>query len=184
MDSTAIREDLGFAPRSGGAPTFGAMSTKTTTACPAKPKKKSTSKRRYTLRLRARKLRREGVGTRTIAKTLGITRKELRDLEAKVIRPKPDQLAGVSWIAFLESITELREEDPRLVAGEQLDDTRSRAYYRWTQEGVQPSLFSADSFLTAIGLHIDNFFEWCEANGFEPWACGRPPEWMRDPVAA
>lgn len=157
-----------------------------TTACPAKPKKsrKGEHKRRYTQKLRARSLRKKGMETRKIASELGITTKELRELEDRVIKPRPDQFDGPAWNDFLASITKVHEEDPREVAGHVLDDTYSRAYYRWTQEEVRPSFFSADRFLTSVGLHVEHFFEWCEREGREPWACGEPPEWMREAAAA
>lgn len=162
------------------------MTTSTTvTACPDKPRKPK-SKQRYSLKLRARSLRKKGVGTRAIAKGLGISTKELRELEAREIKPKPDQFDGPAWRAFLESLTRVHAEDPREVHGYVLDDTCARAYYRWTVEEVRPSIFSADRFLTTVGLHVEHFFEWCERADppREPWACGEPPEWMREPAAS
>jgi hypothetical protein len=160
------------------------MTTSSTISCPAKAKPKVGEKKRYAMRRRANSLRRKGMNTREVAGELGVDVTELRELEARRSKPKPDQFSGKAWNGFLESITEWREEDPRLVGGEVLAESASRAYYRWTEEGVQPSFFSADRFLTQIGMHVEHFFEYCEDHETEAWACGEPPEWMRKPAMA
>lgn len=139
----------------------------------------SKAKTRYQRRLQVRALRKRGAKPKEICERLGITLKELRKLEGHKPKPRADQLNGSAWQEFLERLTVEREGEPREVAGVVLEDTQARAYFRWMTEGVVPTIFSADRFLVAIDMHIDDYFDYCEGRGVSPWAAGAEPDWHR-----
>jgi hypothetical protein len=103
-----------------------------------------------------------------------------------------NDLDGDSWRAFLSTF--LVEYDsspghypqgslPRRFNGRPiLTEADSRALYRWFKEGASPTLWCADRFLTAFGLHLDFFFIWCAREGCAAWWLGHPPAWHEEEI--
>lgn len=105
---------------------------------------------------------------------------------ALVKAPSGRSFNTITREAFLDFIAmfESQEGDGvRLFNGRQLSETRSRALHRWRVEGASPDIWSADTFLVHIGIHLNEFFDWCERAGIDPWLCGEPawhkeePDW-------
>lgn len=94
--------------------------------------------------------------------------------------PSQNALDGESWRAFLSEIVRDDPAEGARIAGYPLSASDSRQVRRWRAEGVQPSLWSADSFLIRHGQHIEFFFAFAEQLGRSPWARGRPPAWHEE----
>lgn len=88
-----------------------------------------------------------------------------------------NDIDAVVWLAFLTSIERV-EDGQRYLNGYPITETMSRGLYRWRHEGTTPTLFVVDRYLVAIGLHLDEFFDWATERGLDPWLHGEP-EWHR-----
>lgn len=138
-------------------------------------------KERYLLRLRAQKLLLAGKSKVEVSRELELKPEELEELLRRRNQPKKNDLNPEAWREYLDELTETDEDEGRMtVAGQELiTDAQQRARFRWAVEGVTPNFYSVDSFLISVGLHIDDFFMWCEERGYCPWARGEEPEWHR-----
>ena len=144
-----------------------------------KPSTQSASKRRYSLRNRARRLLNQGLDKEEVRAQLALSEEAFADL----LRPRragPNELDSSSWRAFLEANTRDGEEGERLVFGLRLGDSASRSWFRWCKEGVSADIFTADAFLCRLNQHIDLYFDWCEQQEVSPWARGVAPPWHGD----
>jgi hypothetical protein len=95
-----------------------------------------------------------------------------------------NDLDGESWRTFLSTfLVEYESNLPRRFNGRPIvDEADSRALYRWFKEGASPTLWRADRFLTAFGLHLDFFFIWCAREGRNAWWLGHPPAWHEEEI--
>ena len=96
--------------------------------------------------------------------------------------PSKNALDGDSWRAFL---AEIIKRDPQGLERTScnrrpLADSDIRQLNRWTNEGVLPSIWSADGFLTRHGIHLDQFFIFAERRGSSGWARGQAPAWHQE----
>jgi hypothetical protein len=99
-----------------------------------------------------------------------------------VLAPSGRSLSTINRTAFLAFVSRFEVEDgdgTRLFNGRQISETRSRALHRWRVEGASPDIFSVDTFLVHIGIHLDEFFDWCEEMGIEAWQFGEP-DWHKE----
>jgi hypothetical protein len=95
-----------------------------------------------------------------------------------------NDLDGESWRGFLATfLVEYEGNLPRRFNGHPIvDEADSRALYRWFKEGASPTLWRADRFLTAFGLHLEFFFIWCARQGHAAWWLGHPPAWHEEEI--
>ena len=93
----------------------------------------------------------------------------------------PNDLNGPLFAQFLDSFTKVHRGErgaPTHTVNQRLVSKHdARTVYAWRREGRNPSLWRADKFLIDYGLHLNDFFSWCEERGESPWAKGKPPEW-------
>jgi hypothetical protein len=94
------------------------------------------------------------------------------------VRHREDDLERASWLDYLETVA--TTDDGLRINGQRVTDSQRRALHRWRVEGASPSFFSADRFLTAFDLHIDDFFIHCLAHSLPIWASGHAPVWHDD----
>ena len=88
---------------------------------------------------------------------------------------KEHRLNREAVLAYLATIS-TRSEHGLLIAGQRMDQTSIRAFYRWHHEGVTPDFFSFDCWLTRFEIHINDFLNYCDAEGISPWAL-TAPDW-------
>lgn len=92
-----------------------------------------------------------------------------------------NDLNGELFAQFLDSrVVAVRAPSGALVHilnGTSVSQQDARNVYAWRREGRNPSLWRADRFLIDYGLHLNDFFSWCERQGESPWARGKPPAW-------
>lgn len=94
--------------------------------------------------------------------------------------PSGRSLATIDRTAFLAFVAEFEHVDgTRLFNGRQISETRSRALHRWRVEGSSPDIWSVDTFLVHIGIHLDTFFDWCAKLEIDPWLFGEP-DWHKE----
>lgn len=96
--------------------------------------------------------------------------------------PSGRSLTTIDRTAFLAFVSEKETTDGdgvRLFNGHTISETRSRALHRWRVEGASPDLWSVDVFLVHIGIHLNEFFDWCERLGIDPWTRGEP-QWHKE----
>lgn len=91
--------------------------------------------------------------------------------------PRENDLCQESWLRFLESHTQRAEHECLRLNGRRISDSERRALHRWERERATPSVFTADRFLIAIGLHLDDYFIYCSSHGLTAWARGVSPAW-------
>lgn len=91
--------------------------------------------------------------------------------------PRANDLCRASWLRFLGSIKLEVEGEALRINGQLPTDTQRRALHRWEVEGCRPGVFSADRFLIALDLHLDNYFIYCASHGLTAWARGSAPSW-------
>jgi len=99
-----------------------------------------------------------------------------------VLAPARVSLASINRTAFLAFLAEKEHhegDEVRLFNGRQLSETDNRALHRWRVEGSTPDLWRVDKFLVAIGVHLDEFFDWCAKLGLDPWQFGEP-DWHKE----
>jgi hypothetical protein len=95
--------------------------------------------------------------------------------------PSRDALNGSVWADYLMSVVERDPEaGAHCIGSQQLNVSDSRQLARWTREGVLPSFWTADAFLTRYHLHIDLFFGFAERAELSPWAHSSPPAWHEE----
>lgn len=80
-----------------------------------------------------------------------------------------------AFLQYLETII-VTGDFGREIDGQFFDQTRNRAYYRWREERAEPDFFAADRWLSYFSIHIDEYFNFCQQQGINPWA-GKEPEW-------
>jgi hypothetical protein len=107
---------------------------------------------------------------------------------ARSSHSRPNDLDGDSWRAFLRSYLvegSVTGSASRQVNGRPVrTDADVRSLHRWLIEARCPTIFGADRFLIAFGLHLDVYFLWCELNERPAWRSGRAPAWHQDEVDA
>ena len=47
------------------------------------------------------------------------------------------------------------------------------------ERGQDLSVLQLDKYFTAMELHVDLFFGWCDAEGIEPWVSHPPAWWVK-----
>lgn len=88
-----------------------------------------------------------------------------------------------AWLAFLAEKESHEGDGVRSFNGRYLSETDNRALHRWRVEGANPDIWRVDKFLVAIGIHLDEFFDWCDKLEVSPWQFGEPqwhteePDW-------
>jgi hypothetical protein len=143
--------------------------------------KNPETRRRASIRLRDRRMRIQGMPDAAIAAKLEIDLGELLKLRAKEHTPGKNDLNPKLWREFVESHT-WRDRDgieETRVNDRPMNEAHTRAHFRWLKEGSSCSVFTADRFLCAVGLHLDDFWVFCDEQGGSPWATGREPDWHR-----
>lgn len=88
---------------------------------------------------------------------------------------KEEQLNREAVLAYLKTIS-VQSEHGVLIAGQRMDQTSVRAYYRWHHEGSTPDFFSLDRWLTRFEIHINDYLNFCLSEGYSPWA-RVAPDW-------
>jgi hypothetical protein len=88
---------------------------------------------------------------------------------------KENQLNRPAVLAYLKTIS-TQSDRGTFIAGQRMDQTSVRAYYRWHHEGATPDFFSFDTWLTRFEIHISDFLSFCHSEGYSPWAAG-VPDW-------
>lgn len=95
----------------------------------------------------------------------------------------PGTLAPAAWRAYLDSIesrVEVRGQVPMIAFnGVMIGDDGLRTVRHWRVEDHAPGFWSVDAFLTKIGLHINDFLEWCVDRDINPWYSGVAPWWEK-----
>lgn len=74
-----------------------------------------------------------------------------------------------SWLAYLETIVSVGTDGTTRLRGGRLSATQTRAVHRWRQEGARPSLLSADRFLIASDINVNEYFIYCTEQGLPAW---------------
>jgi hypothetical protein len=90
------------------------------------------------------------------------------------MRVTENSLNRSSVLLYLATIIKMDETGQRLVNGMPMDQTRTRAYFRWSIEGSTPDFFSLDRWLTFFDVHIEDYLNFCRAEGFNAWALSEP----------
>jgi hypothetical protein len=95
-------------------------------------------------------------------------------------RHRLNDLASDPWRAFLRQY--LREQGwesqlRTVINGFPLSESASRRLFAWLEEGLCPSVFKADEYLTAWDLHLDDYFFFCSELELCPWARSHAPDW-------
>jgi hypothetical protein len=155
-----------------------------TTALTGGERQRQKSKRsRARMAVEAKRLKAEGLTNLDIAARLGCNKNLVQALVGKT-RHRANDFAAEPWAEFIASLVTPDEDELFRVNGRRLNDRFERQFRRWSDSdtGTAPNLFSADDFLTFVGIHLDTWFHWCDERGYNPWATGIEPEWHRLPV--
>jgi hypothetical protein len=107
-----------------------------------------------------------------------------RKRSSGVDQQRINDLHGESWRAFLRPyfVRGAPGQGCRFNGMRLRCESDYRTLYRWLREGVCPTLWGADTFLTRHGLHIDLYFAWCRQTGRESWRLGHPPAWHEEEI--
>jgi hypothetical protein len=121
------------------------------------------------------------------ARLSGQTRSRATKSDVPVVSDAPavsnvsrNALDGPAWRSFLDSIVIDDQLQGSSIAGQRLSDPERRQFHRWRREQALPSIWSADRFLTAHGIHLEVFFTYAEVIGRSPWALGWVPAWHEE----
>jgi hypothetical protein len=90
--------------------------------------------------------------------------------------PQHNLLNGTLFCEFVNVHLEKKGRHYRLNK-RPLSQTNIRRWFAWSREGTHPSFFGADEFLIPVGLHVDDFFYFCQKRGKSPWLKGEAPAW-------
>jgi hypothetical protein len=123
----------------------------------------------------------------TPARLSALTRTRANKSDVPVVSNVPavsnvsrNALDGPAWRSFLDGIVTNDSLKGSSIAGQPLSEPERRQLHRWRREQALPSIWSADRFLTAHGIHLDAFFAYAEAIGRSPWALGWVPAWHEE----
>ena len=134
------------------------------------------------LQKKIRQLYEKGVPKRQIARDLGVAAPTVRKYLKAPACNEEDILNKDSWLGWLESMTTNHDRVSgggrnKRINGEPLEKTApARAFYAWTNENRPVHFKEADKFCCHIDCNVQEFFNFCDHEGLEPWD-GEPPAW-------
>lgn len=97
-----------------------------------------------------------------------------------------DKLNRRLFVRFIDSQTTLdgtkgrSGRRARLVNNHPVKGKLAKQLRHWRKGQTELGFFDADRFLTALEVHLEEFFIFCDHRGKSPWKHGEPPEWHEE----